>query len=177
MSKEEQRWSEAPLSELVDHILNEHHTYLRRELPRLTDLLDGLLEAHGAKHPELLECRNVFSSLRNEIESHMAKEEQVLFPMIRDLDGASTLPDFHCGTLQNPIRVMEHEHEGALGALSRLRELTNDYSPPDGASELHRTALSGLAALEADVHQHIHKEDDILFPRTVAAEDSLKPQS
>ena len=172
----ERDWSRASLTELVDHIESEHHGYLREELPRLSGLIEKLVETHGGRHSELLQCRQVFDSLRRELEPHMAKEEQILFPMIRDLDASSTLPDFHCGSLRNPIRVMELEHDDASLALLRLRELTADYTPPGDACSTHRAAFAGLAALEADLHRHIHKETDILFPRAVA-EEALKPRS
>ncbi len=149
---------------------------MREELPRLSSMLEKLVEEHGKKHSELLRCREAFSSLRRELEPHMAKEEQILFPMIRDLEASATLPDFHCGSLRNPIRVMEHEHDDAALALSRLRELTANYTPPDDACSTYHAAFAGLAELEADLHRHIHKENNILFPRAVA-EESLKPRS
>ncbi|MEE8312911.1 MAG: iron-sulfur cluster repair di-iron protein [Myxococcota bacterium] len=173
---EERDWSRATLTELADHIENVHHSYLREELPRLASLIEEVVRAHGERHAELLECRDVFDSLRHELEAHLFKEERILFPMIRDLEASATLPDFHCGTLRNPIRVMEHEHDGAALALSRLRELTGDYAPPDDACNTYRAAFTGLAELEADLHRHIHKENNILFPRAVA-EESPKPQS
>ncbi len=166
-------WSRASLTELADHIESEHHSTLREELPRLSSMIERLVEAQGRRHSELLRCREVFGSLRRELESHMAKEEQILFPMIRDLEASATLPDFHCGSLRNPIRVMEHEHDDVALALSRLRELTANYTPPDDACNTYRAAFAGLAELEADLHRHIHKENNILFPRAVA-EESLK---
>jgi regulator of cell morphogenesis and NO signaling len=174
-SVEEQRdWSRASLTELADHIESEHHSYLRKELPRLSSMIETLVEAHGGRHSELLRCREVFGALRRELEPHMAKEEQILFPMIRELEALSSLPDFHCGSLRNPIRVMESEHDDAALALSRLRELTADYTPPDDVCNTHRAALAGLAELEADLQRHIHKESNILFPRALA-EESRKP--
>ncbi len=172
---EDRDWSRVPLAELADHIESEHHSYLREELPRLSSMIEKLVKVHGRRHPELLRCRDVFDSLRRELEPHMAKEEQVLFPMIRDLEVSAILPDFHCGSLRNPIRVMEHEHDDAALALSRLRELTGDYTPPDDACNTYRATLAGLAELEADLHRHIHEENNILFPRSVA-EESRKPQ-
>ena len=173
---EQRDWSRASLTELADHIESKHHDYLREELPRLSSMIERLVEVHGRRHSELLRCREVFDSLRCELEPHMAKEEQILFPMIRDLEASATLPDFHCGSLRNPIRVMEHEHDDAALALSRLRELTANYTPPDNACSTYRAAFAGLAELEADLHRHIHKENNILFPRAVA-EESLKPRS
>ena len=167
-------WSRASLSELADHIESQHHSYLRRELPRLSTMIETLVEEHGGRHRELLECREVFSALRRELEPHMAKEEQILFPMIRDLEASETLPEFHCRSLRNPIRVMEQEHDDAARARARLRQLTADYTPPEDACNLYRAAFAGLAEFEADLRCHIDKENSILFPRA-AAEESRKP--
>ena len=169
-------WSQAPLTELADHIESEHHGYLREALPRLSGMLEQLAQAQGEGSPEVLEVRDVFGSLRAELESHRAREEQVLFPMIRDLEASATLPDFHCGTLRNPIRVMEMEHDDAQLALSRLRELTRDYNPPENADGLYRDAVASLAEFDADLQQHIYKESSVLFPRAVA-DESAKPRS
>ena len=165
-------WSQAPLNELADHIEKQHHGYLRQALPRLSSLLEQLAGARGEGSPELLELRDVFGSLRAELEAHLAKEEQLLFPMIRELEASATLPDFHCGTLRNPIRVMEMEHDAAQRALLRLRELTRDYDPPEHADARYRDALAGLAELDADLRQHIYKESSVLFPRAIADESA-----
>jgi len=103
----------------------------------------------------------------------MMKEEQVLFPVIRELDRAESAPSFHCGSVANPIRVMEHEHDSAGDALRRLRTLTSDYSAPEDACNSFRAMMDRLAALEIDMHTHIHKENNILFPRAAEAEQRL----
>ena len=167
-------WSTASLAQLADHIVAQHHAYLRGELPRLSERIDRVVAAHGDKHPELLEVRSVFAALQAEMTAHMMKEEQVLFPVIRQLE--STPSDeraslqFHCGTVRNPIRVMEHEHDDAGAALRRIRELTSDYTPPPDACETFRALLAGLERLEADMHRHVHKENNILFPRALELE-------
>ena len=166
-------WSQAPLTELADHIEKQHHSYLREALPRVSGMLEELVL--GQHSPELLDIRDVFQSLRAELESHLAKEEQILFPMIRDLEASASLPEFHCGSLRNPIRVMEMEHDDAQLALSRLRELTRDYKPPENASQPYRDAVASLAEFDADLQQHIYKESSVLFPRATADESS-KPQ-
>jgi len=170
---DEVAWSERPLGELADHIVAVHHGYLRRELPRLTIHLDKIAAVHGPGNPALVEVRDVFAGLREELESHLLKEEQVLFPMIKQLDTASRQPDFHCGSVRFPIQVMEHEHDDAGAALVRLRALTVGYTPPAEACNTYRAALAGLAELEADLHRHIHKENNILFPRAQEAEAAL----
>jgi regulator of cell morphogenesis and NO signaling len=162
-----------PLGRLADHIESSHHVFMKRELPRLRALLDKVAAAHGGRHPELLELGEVFAAFRDEIDSHLAKEEQVLFPLIRRLEAATTLPSVHCGTVNNPIRVMEHEHDSAGAALSRMRELTGEFRTPDDGCESYRALMDGLAAVEADLHRHIHKENNVLFPGAAALEARL----
>ncbi len=169
----EKERSQAGMGELVDHIVETHHAYLREELPRLTGLIDKCVQAHEENHPELVRVRDVFASLKLELESHMLKEEQILFPIIKELESASDAPSFHCGSVNNPIRMMEHEHDNAGEALSRLRELTNGYSPPEDVCNTYRAMLDALSGLELDLHEHIHKENNILFPRASAVESSL----
>lgn len=170
----EHDWTMATLTELTEHIVDVHHTYLRRELPRLAGLIDRVLDAHGANHPELRSVREVFAGLQCELLSHMMKEEQVLFPMIRQLE--RTPADerrnlrFYCGTIGNPIAMMEHEHDTAGSALHQLDRLTHHYLPPDDACATYRALLSGLEQLQSDLHLHIHKENNILFPAAAALE-------
>ena len=159
--------------ELADHVVETHHVYLRRELPRLADLIDKVGAAHGARHPELGDLRATFSGLREELELHLFKEERVLFPLIKQLEAARAPFPIHCGTVGNPIRVMTHEHDDAGSALERMRALTDGFqTPPDGCTTF-RALYEGLAALEADLHRHIHKENNILFPKAVALEAAL----
>lgn len=155
------RWDQAPLDELINHILLTYHEPLREELPRLDAMASRVEEVHGEKMPDILpELARVVTALRAELEQHMMKEEQILFPLV--LQGESVMID--C-----PIKVMEQEHDSASNALQRLRELTNDYNVPDGACNTWRTLWHGLAALETDLNQHIHLENNILFPRALAA--------
>jgi regulator of cell morphogenesis and NO signaling len=170
---EEVDWSAAPMSELADHIEATHHAFLRRELPRLEGLLEKVVAAHGPRHPELRDLRAVFAGLKSELEGHMLKEERVLFPMVRQLQRATARPRFHCGSVANPIAVMEHEHDDAGTALAWLRARTGGYTPPADACNTYRALLGGLAELEADLHLHIHEENNILFPRARDAEAAL----
>jgi regulator of cell morphogenesis and NO signaling len=164
-------WSTASLAELCNHIVETHHAYLRTELPRLTAMLEKVVKAHGEAHPELARLQNVFAALRLELEPHMFKEEQVLFPAIGQLEQAIDRPAFPFGTVANPIRMMEHEHDDAGAALSQIQTITRGYEVPAGACNTYRALLSGLAELEADMHQHIHKENNILFPRALELEE------
>jgi regulator of cell morphogenesis and NO signaling len=170
-------WSTAPMAALADHIEATHHAFLRRELPRLERLAEKVAAAHGARHPELLEVRAVFSGLKSELEVHMLKEEWVLFPMVSQLDGATAPPRFPCGGVAYPIATMEHEHGDAGAALERLRGLTGGYTPPAGACNSYRALLDGLADLEADLHLHVHKENNILFPKARDAEAALSDRT
>ncbi|MFA9478741.1 iron-sulfur cluster repair di-iron protein [Phycisphaerales bacterium AB-hyl4] len=158
-------WTQAPLTELADHIEQTHHAYLRRELPRLTAMVDKVANVHGQSYGWLISLRNVFNGFVPELNAHMLKEERVLFPMIRQLEAGEADAANHCGGLSNPIRMMEHEHDQAGDALAKMRELTADFTPPEGACNTFRAMLDGLAELEHDMHLHVHKENSILFPR------------
>jgi len=162
-------WREASLGELLDHLEATHHEYLKRELPRLAPLVAKVLTVHGDDYPWLAEVAEVFGGLREEIEAHLHKEERILFPYIRRLEGPQR-PFAPFGTVRNPIGMMEHEHDNAGAALARLRALTGGYQPPEGACATFQAVLAGLAELEFDLHTHIHKENNILHPRAIAAE-------
>lgn len=152
-------WNEAPLNDLIQHILTEYHVPLKEELPRLEAMSRKVLEVHGDKQPVMLpELLAVLRGLKAELEQHMVKEEQILFPMIQRGQGAMT---------GGPISVMEHEHDSAGRALQRLRELTDGYEVPAEACNTWRALWHGLAALEDALHQHIHLENNILFPRAL----------
>ena len=154
------RWDQEPLPALIDHILTAYHAPLREELPRLEAMARKVHQVHGEKDPQrLAELARVVATLRGELEEHMEKEEQVLFPIIREGHGA------HAGC---PVAAMEHEHDTAAVALRRLRKLTDDYQVPAGACTTWRALWHGLEALEESTHRHIHLENNILFPRALA---------
>ena len=155
----EERWDQAPLNDLVQHILSTYHIPLKEELPRLESMARKVVRVHHDKAPEMLqELLSVYLGLNAELQTHMAKEEQILFPMIERGEGAMA---------DGPITVMEAEHEAAGNALKRLRELTGDYRVPDEACNTWRALWHGLVALEEALHQHIHLENNILFPRAL----------
>jgi regulator of cell morphogenesis and NO signaling len=171
-------WASMAPGALVDHLEATHHAYLHVEMPRLSALAEKVAGVHGARHPELVEIQQAYETIRADLEPHLAKEERVLFPMIRELASATSPPQFHCGSLQNPISVMLSEHDVVGELLADLRRLTNDYQTPvDGCASYH-ALFDGLAALEADTHLHVHKENNLLFPAVVAleAELSKRPQ-
>lgn len=160
-------WARASLADLCDHIVVEHHGYLRRELPRLAELLAKVEAAHGREQPETAALRQVFAGLQAELEEHMAKEEQVLFPACRALEARTAAPRF----VPAAIAVMEDDHAQAAAALDRLRSLSKGYDLAQALCNAHRAALDGLRELELDLHRHIHEENNILFPRALALLD------
>ena len=165
-------WLTAPLRELCDYIEQTHHVYLRAVLPRLDSLVAKVAEVHGDRHAELHDVLRLFQGLQAELVPHMVKEERILFPAIRQLELASRPLKLPFGTIQNPIRMMEHEHDAVGKMLSQLRSLTNDFAAPEGACNTYRAMLDGLRELELDLHEHIHKENNILFPRAAKLEAS-----
>jgi regulator of cell morphogenesis and NO signaling len=168
-------WTTMAAGDLVDHIEATHHRYLWQELPRLSALLDKVQSVHGSWHPELNDVARCFNSLRADLEPHLVKEEQVLFPMIRQLVAACVRPTFHCGSLRNPISMMEREHDAAGLLLARLRQLTDGYTPPADGCKSYEMLYRGLAELEADTHLHVHKENNVLFPMVQRIERELAP--
>jgi len=161
------------LTDLADHIEQVHHTYLKAELPRLDAMTKKVLEVHGESDPRLADVRRAFVGLYQELASHLMKEEQILFPMIRQLESSAGVPAFHCGSVANPIRQMEYEHDSAGNALAVMRASTDGYQPPEWACNTYRAMLDGLKQLEWDLHQHIHKENNVLFPKAVRREAEL----
>jgi len=170
---DEKDWTTATLTELYEHIVDTHHKFLRSELPRLEKMARRVAQVHGESHPELIEVRDVFLELQAELKPHMMKEEQVLFPAIRQLESTSSPIHFPFGSVGNPIQMMEHEHDSAGDAIRKLRELTNQFMPPPEACNTYRALFDGLQDLEADLHTHIHKENNILFPRAAQLENDL----
>jgi regulator of cell morphogenesis and NO signaling len=170
-SASESDWLAAPIPGLIDHITDRHHAYLRDALPRISYLINKVWDAHSLTHHRLSDVAAVFSALRNELELHMAKEEQVLFPLCRSIADPDSRKEFQGLSLRNVVAVMEEEHLDAGNALKQLRELTDDYTPPIDACPTYRVMLSSLAELEADMHQHVHKENNILFPRAIALDE------
>jgi regulator of cell morphogenesis and NO signaling len=161
------------LAELVDHIVGTHHAYLHEELPRIDALTLKVASVHGQANPSLHNVRECFVECREELEAHMIKEEHVLFPMIRELEAPTCCA---CGTrrsISGPIRMMEAEHDSAGDALERMHALTDGYTPPEDACNTYRAMLDALATFERDMHEHVHKENNVLFPRALELEASL----
>lgn len=168
---DETDWGTAPMGALIDDILARHHDYLRSEMPRISALAERVYRAHGERDARLQDVSKVFNSARAELESHMVKEEQILFPLIRRIE-AGECGESHCGSVRNPIRVMEAEHEDTGNAMETLRRLTDDYTLPSWGCNTYRALLDALETFEKNTHTHVHKENNILFPRAIAAEEA-----
>jgi regulator of cell morphogenesis and NO signaling len=162
-------WTSVPVADLCEHIVDRHHAYLRDELPLLGQLVDKVARAHGGTHPELIDVRATFAALTGELEQHMVKEEQILFPACVALEEGAA-GGFPFGSVENPIAIMQHEHDEVAAGLARLRGLTNGFDPPVDACNSYRAMLDRLHVLETDTHRHVHEENNILFPRAVALE-------
>ncbi len=164
-SPSDRDWTTAPTGEFIDHILATHHDYLKRVMPELRRTAAKVAQVHGENHPEVVSLLREIDPLFAELDAHLMKEEQILFPMLRGLAGEpGGAAPAHCGP-EGPMHVMEMEHESAGAALKRMRELTHDYALPEDACTSYRGLYAGLQELEADLHVHIHLENNILFPR------------
>jgi regulator of cell morphogenesis and NO signaling len=163
------------LADLIGHIITTHHVFIREESPRIEALAAKVVGVHGKNHPELLQVQQIFSALAEELRVHLMKEEQMLFPYISLMEesrlAGEPAPPAMFGTVVNPVRMMMQEHDGAGEALRALRSVTADYTVPDDACISYRTLYGALDRYEADLHQHIHLENNVLFPRAVAMED------
>lgn len=153
-----------PPAELADYIVATHHAYLRSELPRLHAMTERVARVHGGHTPALVQVHEVFGAMAEELGSHMMKEEQILFPAVKALSqgGPGVVG------LDGPVACMLQEHDDAGAALSRMRELTNGFTPPAEACNTYRALFAGLRELEEDLHRHIHLENSVLFPVALA---------
>jgi len=157
--------------------LETHHVFTRAEIQRLTPLMNKVTMRHGEIHPELFELQRAFRELCEELESHLRKEEQILFPYIKHLEMSaknnlsSTRPPF--GSVNNPIRMMMSEHDAVGGLLRKMRQITLDFSLPEGACMSYRALFFGLEEFEKDLHQHTHLENNVLFPQAIEIENQV----
>jgi regulator of cell morphogenesis and NO signaling len=169
-------WAAAPLARVIQHIVRQHHAYVRAEGPRLRDLAAKVRSRHEAAHPELREVQTLVEILTEELSAHMLKEEQVLFPFIarmeHDLSAGQLLPASTFGPVANPVRMMIGEHESAGAILGELRKITQDLQPPADACPSFRGLYAGIADFERDLHRHVHLENNVLFPRAQQMEEA-----
>jgi regulator of cell morphogenesis and NO signaling len=162
-------WAGMSLANLTTNIESAHHQYLKDELPHMRQLSRKVAKVHGDAHPELRTLSEEFERFADDMIAHMEKEERVLFPLIRSREaGRSDGPI----AFDRPIRCLMHEHEDAGRSLAQFRSLTRGYAPPLGACNSWRVLLNDLKRLERDTHEHVHKENNILFPRALALEAS-----
>lgn len=165
---------------LTDHIINVHHSYVEENIPLLLQYADRVAQVHGHHYNELLEIKELVKEVAGELSAHMKKEELILFPFIKKMvqakkEGAD-LPDAHFGTVDNPIKMMEVEHEDAGEVLRKIASLSSNYTPPQGACNTYRAFYAKLDEFEQDLHQHVHLENNILFPKSLQLEKELRNQ-
>lgn len=177
VQQENRDWQTEPLAALIAHIQRTHHTYTREEIARLDPLFKKVCAVHGKNHPELFRIYELFQGLAQELSAHLMKEEMILFPYINRMEAAAATrertPYAPFGSVKNPVAMMEHEHDSAGSALRAMREASHGYSTPAGTCVSFQTLYGGLAEFEADLHQHIHLENNVLFPRAIAMERAL----
>ncbi len=169
-------WKKESLKDLIRYIVEVHHAYLRSELPSLGLMIANLEDFHGARRPEVLPLRRALARLTEELQLHLKKEEAVLFPAILRMEQAvnakEALPTSPFGSVRNPIWMMEQEHDAIVSVLSEIRTLTGDYTLRDQQCEMFRLLSQALQSLEIYLHEYIHLENNILFPRTMQLEAS-----
>jgi regulator of cell morphogenesis and NO signaling len=162
------------LAQLIKYILDTHHVYTSDEMKRLEGLVEKVCGAHGANHSELLSMRYLLQELFAGLKAHMFKEEQILFPFVIQLEESRShnrpAPFAPFGTVDNPIRMMVFEHENAGDILREIRKLSRGYRVPEDACLSYKTLYEALEVFEQDLHQHIHLENNILFPKAIALE-------
>ena len=163
-----------PLDLLIDYIEKIHHRYVRNKIKEITPYLDKVCKVHGSNHPELHQIRALFFDGAEELTQHLYKEEIILFPYIRHMC-AGELAGAHCsfGTVDNPIRMMEHEHDVEGNRFRTIRELSHQFTPPADACTTYKVCFSMLEEFEKDLHKHIHLENNILFPAAIKMEKEM----
>ncbi|MDD2478282.1 MAG: iron-sulfur cluster repair di-iron protein [Victivallaceae bacterium] len=163
--------------DLARHIISVHHTYVKTALPTITKRIVTVINAHGANHPELKKIQKDFSALRDELDQHLLKEEEVLFPYIEALAVASrekgARPDSCFGDVADPIAMMEEEHVSAGQLLESIRTTANDFRVPDDGCNTYRLLYQELQEFEHDLHLHIAKENYMLFPQALELESKI----
>jgi regulator of cell morphogenesis and NO signaling len=175
---EEQRdWKTAGLDALMQHIVIRHHAYLRRELPLMEELVAAVRETRGRADANMLApLEKVFRFFKRELENHLRREEEVLFPLIRQVETASKSgakpPQFSFGHLANPIGIMEEDHDAERRQMQKMLVFTGNYTGPAETAHAFRSLFERLQILEADLRLHVHLEDHILFPRACSLENS-----
>ncbi len=173
-AQDDRDWQKEPIAALIAHIQQTHHSYTREEIARLGPLFEKVCSVHGKDHPELLQIRETFQALAQELGAHLMKEEMILFPYILRMETAAAGNEPPAGapfgSVQNPVSMMEREHDSAGNALRAMKQASHGYTAPPNACVSYQTLYKALAEFEADLHRHIHLENNILFPRAIAME-------
>lgn len=176
ISPDEAAWTSAPLSDLTRHIREKHHQYVRDAICRVQPLLDKVKARHGANHSEIADIQRLFAEVGREMIMHMQKEEQVLFPYIdalqRSADGNGTVEAPFFQTVRNPIQAMMREHDAAGEIVRQIRQASSEYTTPADACTSYKALYQDLREFEADLHHHVHLENNILFPRAAEMESA-----
>ena len=177
LSPDEANWASAPLVDLTRHIRDRHHRYVREAIARVQPLLDKVEAKHGKSHSEIADIRRLFTEVGREMIMHMQKEEQILFPYIDALEKATSAhssvePPFF-QTVRNPIHAMMKEHDAAGELVKQIRKASSEYMAPADACTSYKALYQDLREFEADLHQHVHLENNILFPRAVEMETEV----
>jgi regulator of cell morphogenesis and NO signaling len=171
-------WTTRSLTSLSAHIVAKHHAYVKRELPRLAELAYRVVNRHGASRAELPAIQAKLSQLGEELTQHLAKEESILFPYVVSLERAIAdgiaKPQSCFGTVTNPISMMTEEHDAAGTLLGEIRTLSHNFCTPEDVCPTYHAFYRGLREFELDLHQHIHLENNVLFPRAIALDASLQ---
>ena len=163
---------------LADYIERVHHGYVRANIPLLLELTRKVARVHGHAQTELPQIQEIFEQMASDLEKHMGREEQVLFPFIRKLAGVSDgASGVFGGAVEGPIRMMEAEHEEAGTAMKAIRALSNDFTPPDHACNSYVVAYRKLEEFETDLHRHVHLENNVLFPEARRLQEQARVQS
>ncbi|WP_280771897.1 iron-sulfur cluster repair di-iron protein [Salipaludibacillus daqingensis] len=160
--QDQKDWTAATYGELMNHVVQRHHGFLLKELPDLSFYVTKIFRVHGGAHPELADLHKQFHNLKMELEQHMVKEEQMVFPAIHRYEQTLDTNDYAQAVQR--IDELEEEHEAAGDLLKSIRSITNDFTLPAGACTTYNLTFSRLEALESDMFQHIHLENNILFP-------------
>jgi len=173
-------FNEMSLAQLAEYIVMTHHSYVKNEMPSIMGYLQKVASKHGERHPEMFKVFELFAAVNEEMGQHMQKEELVLFPRIKEISKQITEGKeiiINNTYLLSPINMMEQEHDHAGSMLAEIRKLTNEYTPPKDACTTYRLSFAALKAFELDLHQHVHLENNILFPKALQMFEETKPYS
>lgn len=166
-----------PLDQLSDYIVRTYHEYIREKIPPLTQFLTKVDKVHGDGHPELHEILAIFLESAEDLQIHLRKEEMILFPFIKQMtqakNNAQPLPTPPFGSVENPIEMMKDDHSIEGDRFRKISELSNNYTPPEGACNTYKVSLAMLQEFEEKLHEHIHLENNILFPKAIQLESTF----